>query len=289
VPIDGQLLQWVADVMGEQPVEVRGLRDGGSPWRLQLRERALVLRVGARGDSEAMRVEQLGQELVAARGFAVPQIIASDVDHDPPLLLMTAVRGASTIPMHRPTERLRTLGAACARLHAITVAAEDGLPRRGRPIAGVDFATLRAQQPSQPLLVRAEQVVRDYVPHGADGLVHGDFWQGNTVWDGDDLVAIIDWDCVGVGQAGVDLGSLRCDAAVCFGLPAAADPLAGWQTEAGRDADDVAYWDAVAALSTPPDMGWFAQAIGGQGRTDLTREVLVGRRDEFLAAALDAL
>jgi aminoglycoside phosphotransferase (APT) family kinase protein len=287
MPIDGRLLQWAADVMGEQPVEVSGLRAGGTPWLLQFHDRALVLRVA--DEHESARVEQLGLELAAAHGVAVPRIIAADVDHDPPLLLIDAVRGSSAIPRDRPTQRLRTLGAASARLHAIPVEPDAGLPRRDRPIASVDFAALRAQQPSQPLLVRAERVVREYQPSGPDGLVHGDLWQGNAMWAGDRLAALIDWDCAGVGPAGVDLGSLRCDAAICFDPAAANDVLEGWTAETGRPADDIAYWDVVASLSTPPDMGWFVEAISGQGRGDLTQDTLVQRRDGFLAAALDEL
>lgn len=102
----------------------------------------------------------------------------------------------------------------------------------------------------------------------------------------DTLVSVLDWDCAGTGPAGVDLGSLRCDAAVCFGADAAEYVLNGWQTTAQWTADDLAYWDAAAALSTPPDMGWFAQAIGGQGRGDLSQPILLQRRNDFLAAAL---
>jgi hypothetical protein len=36
-------------------------------------------------------------------------------------------------------------------------------------------------------------------------------------------------------------------------------------------------------------MGWFVGALHGQGRTDLTRSLLVDRRDAFLEAALAAL
>jgi len=91
------------------------------------------------------------------------------------------------------------------------------------------------------------------------------------------------------GPAGVDLGSLRCDAALYHGLACADDVRRGWEEAAGRAAADVAYWDVVAALSTPPDMGWFVGAIAGQGRPDLTREILVERRDAFLADALRRL
>ena len=234
-----------------------------------------------------MQIERKGLVLAGAHGIAVPTLIAAS--NDPPLLLIEAVQGSSAIPRERPTERLRRLGELAARLHNIHVPFGFGLPQRDRSIPDVDFDALRAQLPPQPLFVRAEEVVRSHRPSGPDGLVHGDLWQGNAIWDGDEVAAIIDWDCAGTGPAGVDLGSLRCDAATAFGVAAAEDVLAGWQEGAGRPADDVAYWDVVAALSTPPDMGWFVEAVAGQGRSDLSHAVMVERRDDFLRAALDAL
>jgi hypothetical protein len=103
------------------------------------------------------------------------------------------------------------------------------------------------------------------------------------------LAAVLDWDCAGVGPAGIDLGSLRCDAAWCHGLQATDDVLRGWEAEAERPASNVAYWDVVAALASPPDMGWFPESMAAQGRPDLTREVMLERRDAFLAAALSQL
>jgi aminoglycoside phosphotransferase (APT) family kinase protein len=147
---------------------------------------------------------------------------------------------------------------------------------------------LRAQH-SSALLREAEKGVsnrRESDRRGPSGLVHGDLWQGNAVWDGDRLVALIDWDCAGIGPAGVDLSSLRCDAPLCFGLDAADRVLDGWAEAAGRPAEDVAHCDFVAALCTPRDIGWFAESIAGQGRPDLSRELLRSRRDEFLEAAL---
>jgi hypothetical protein len=124
---------------------------------------------------------------------------------------------------------------------------------------------------------------------GKLGLVHGDLWYGNTLWDDGRLTAVLDWDCAGVGPAGIDLGSLRCDAAWCHGAEAAEYILRGWEADAGRPASDVPYWDAVASLASPPDMGRFPVAMAGQGRPDLTREVMLERRDAFLGAALSRL
>jgi hypothetical protein len=51
------------------------------------------------------------------------------------------------------------------------------------------------------------------------------------------------------------------DAAMSYGLDASDHVLDGWQREAQRPALSLAYWDIVAALSTPPDIDWFAGAI----------------------------
>jgi aminoglycoside phosphotransferase (APT) family kinase protein len=149
---------------------------------------------------------------------------------------------------------------------------------------------LRATAPAQPLLEAARERVAAITPADPLGFVHGDLWSGNTLWHSDHLVAVIDWDCAGFGAAGIDLGSLRCDTALCYGLGAVDHVLDGWQHEAGRLADSVAYWDAVAGLSTPPDIGWFLPSISVMtGRPDLTASLLRERRDAFLADALDRL
>jgi aminoglycoside phosphotransferase (APT) family kinase protein len=289
---DDALLTWAvsAAAPGAQVVEVRGLRDGGSPWLLRLRldgrEWGVVLRVGQ--DPVPLHTEVAALTLARRQGVPAPRVVATALDGDPPAVLAEQLAGSSTIPTDRPAARLRALGAAAAALHAIPLTPGPALPRRDRPISGADFAALRRAQPTD-LLTEAERAIADRPVPGAEVFVHGDLWQGNALWVGDDLVGLVDWDCAGAGPAGVDIGSLRCDAAICHGLDAADVVLGGWQDAAGRAAEDVAYWDVVAALCTPPDMGWFVEAIAGQGRPDLDRPALLRRRDEFLRAALDRL
>jgi aminoglycoside phosphotransferase (APT) family kinase protein len=291
---DAGLLGWAVRIAapGSEVIEVRGLRDGGAPWRLRLRrggaDRAVVLRIGE--DPAPLATEAAALEVAAGHGIPAPRLLAADLDRDPPVVLVEAVEGASTIPAERPPARLRALGRAAAALAAVPLVPAPALPRRDRPIATVDFAALRRLPPPRPLLLEAEARLGALPPSRVpEGFVHGDLWQGNALWAGETLAALVDWDCAGAGPAGVDLGSLRCDAAVCFGAAAAADVLAGWEEATGRRAAEVARWDVVAALSTPPDMGWFPGAIAGQGRPDLGRELLRARRDTFLGDALDRL
>jgi aminoglycoside phosphotransferase (APT) family kinase protein len=288
--IDSDLAAWAAAALGsdEPLLEARGLRVGGSPWLVRAARSdgsgaEAVLRVGPAGGSDDILTEANALAAARAAGLPAPRVYAIRDDTEPALLLIERVAGSSRVPMERPTARLRQLGSFAAHLHK--TAPPAGAHRRTRSIPGVDFAALRRAAEPIPVLQRAEAAVSGYTPGGADGFVHGDFWQGNTMWDVDRLVAVIDWDCAGVGPAGIDLGSMRLDAVTAFGIDASDDVLAGWQ-EVGGAAPDLAYCDVVAGLATPPDLDWFVDTIVAQGRPDLTHDLLRARRDEFLENAL---
>jgi aminoglycoside phosphotransferase (APT) family kinase protein len=116
--------------------------------------------------------------------------------------------------------------------------------------------------------------------------VHGDFWQGNTLWDGALFVGSVDWDYAGIGPGGIDLGSLRCDVAVMFGPDAADEVAVGWKEQFGDAPELLAYWDVVSCLSAPADLNFWLPNFHAQGRTDLDITTVTARRDAFLAAAL---
>lgn len=298
---NAQHLAWAVSVLrAETAADVRGLRDGGAPWLIDANRTSdgrtvrAVLRVTAAGpgeDAPPTAREHAGMNVAASAGIPVPQVLGEHVVDGSALLLIEYLPGSGAQPMRADAARLRTLGATAAAIFRATPspAAAALLPAVEHPIPSVDFAALRAQADPQPLLVEAEGRVSETVADPV-GFVHGDLWSGNTLWEVGDLRAVLDWDCAGIGAAGVDLGSLRCDAAMCFGGDAADEVLAGWESAAGRAADSVAYWDVVAALSTPPDIAWFAPAIAGMTeRPDLTASMLRERRDAFLADALRRL
>jgi aminoglycoside phosphotransferase (APT) family kinase protein len=290
---DAVALGWAADVIGCRDLAVvRGLREGGAPWLLRAGDRELVLRVGEPADAASFATEVAALRLASQASIPVPRLLAHDngTTAGIPLMLAEYLPGSSQIPPELDPSRLRDLGALASRLHAVTLQPSDELPARDRPIADVDFSKLRREQEPRALLEEAEALITRIRPAGGqDVFVHGDLWQGNSVWRGGQLTGLIDWDCAGSGAPGIDLGSLRCDAAICYGLQAPDHVLAGWERAAGRAAEDVAYWDVIGALATPPDMDWFADAISDQGRRDLDRATLLERRDAFLAQALDRL
>ena len=284
----GDALEWAAGILESEVAVVRGLREGGAPWLLRAGGRVAVLKDGRPGQAALFATEAAALRFAAAAGLPVAAVLGYDGGTR---MLLECLPGASQIPREPDGRRLRALGAAAARIHAVHLDPAGKLPVRDRPIADVDFAGLRREHGASRLLLDAEQIVARARPAGERAaFVHGDLWQGNTLWDGNVLSGLLDWDCAGAGPAGIDLCSLRCDTAACFGAGAADLVLDGWQQEAGHPADNVAYWDAVAALSTPPDMARVAATIADQGRPDLNDGPLLNaRRDAFLRQALRRL
>jgi aminoglycoside phosphotransferase (APT) family kinase protein len=295
---DAALVAWAVAALGDAGTggRWRGLREGGSPWLLELPGGGTaVLKVVPAGARERAATEVAALEIAGSHGLPVPRVLAADLDAAVVAgnlaVLTTVLPGASRVTGPPPPARFRALGALAAAIAAVPappVSAE--LPARRRSIPDVDFAALRRAAPQRPLLVAAEETLADVrPPERPPVFVHGDLWQGNTLWDGDTLTGVVDWDGAGSGAAGIDLGSLRCDAWMSTGREAAAAVLAGYEEAAGRPADDVAYWDVVAALCTPPTIDWFTDAIRDQGRTDLDQPMLLARRDAFLRDALHRL
>jgi aminoglycoside phosphotransferase (APT) family kinase protein len=303
--LEPELFGWALTALrpapGEHGVQRVGLREGGSPWRIELDDgTGAVLRVAPAAERQHLETELAALELAGRHGLPVPRVIAADLDgavvEGRLAVLMSLLPGSSRSHGAAPSQdRFRALGVLAATIAAVPAPRPSAaLPVRARPIPSLDFVALRRAEPVRPLLAAAEETLAELpVPDRPAVFVHGDLWQGNTLWsggaDGATLTGVVDWDCAGVGPAGIDLGSLRCDAAMTSGREAADAVLAGYEETVGRPADDVAHWDVVAALATPPAIGWFTDAIRDQGRSDLDQPTLLHRRDAFLRAALARL
>ena len=302
------VLAWAAAAIGPGATlrSAVTLRAEAGPWLLHIEAGGpvtrAVLKTGPNSQFEELAPEAAALELAESYGLPTPRLIAVDLKGEEagaPALLTTMLEGSSRVPLVAGETRLRALGAAAAAVHRISVEPTERLPRRDRHMPWIDFAAMRregqaeageASRSSSELLQTADDVLRS-LPPPADpsAFVHGDLWHGNTLWIGDTCMGIIDWEAAGAGSYGIDLGSLRWDAALLYPPGAADEVLAGWEAEAGRRAENVAYWDVVAALNTPADMTAYEPSMQQAGRPDLDGATLTARRDEFLTAALDRL
>src|SRR5512133_2677998 len=301
-----QVLRWVAGVVGgmrvlsvENPSRSTHRPPGTFRLRVEGTSTAatdLILKVSVpRWITDGMVITNArALRLAETHGLAGPRLIAADLDgraSGTVATLETFLSGSSDLSPMVSAARLREAGAAIARVNAVVLESQTDLPHRPRPIAVDDRATerWRGRMPTTPLLEEADERVRSHrVPAAVSVLVHGDVWGGNMLWEGDRCVALIDWKTAGVGDPGVDLGSLRLQMALQYGQDAPAHVLEGWQRQAGRAAVAVPYWDAVAALNTPTVLHGWVPGFADDG-SPLDAAAVTERRDAFLRTALDQL
>jgi aminoglycoside phosphotransferase (APT) family kinase protein len=293
-----EALAWASKAAGGAAVDsVEPLGVAGGLWLLRLGgAMQLCLRLGDPQDAtmrSRFETEAAALVLMQDHQLAVPRLVAADLAGtvDGRLALLRTVRTGSSLIPHGPRPaRLRALGAAAAAIHSITPPAQAGLAVRTGPIADTDFAPARSSpEPGTAVSEARRRIAGLDRPSEAHVLVHGDLWQGNILWVEDRLSGILDWDRAGIGPAGIDLGYLRFDVVMTYGLAAADEVVAGWEEASGQQAQDVAYWDIVAALAVPPDLLEWLPFWHDQGRPDLTAQLLNTRRDEFVRAALGDL
>lgn len=181
------------------------------------------------------RREMAALALLATSGIPAPEVVAADPDAkecDVPAILM------ARLPRHRPRARgdvvafLAQLGEALIRIHAVNGGAREVIP---------SYRThndLRAPRPpgwsQRPRLwERAFEAVAD-APRERATFIHRDYHPGNTLWAGGRLTGSVDWTAASWGPPGVDLGHMRWNLAMDFGLEAAEEFLSLYLSMAGR-------------------------------------------------------
>jgi aminoglycoside phosphotransferase (APT) family kinase protein len=282
------LLNWLVTELGSRMTvdAVRSLHGGESPWWIDLTAPGgSTFSSVLRSPSSRIGPDQIATNAAALavaekHGLPAPRLLAADLDGqvaETSASLETVVPGTSTWPAAPSRALLRAAGAAIARVHTVILDPQPQLPFRPRPIAVDDFAQDRrvGRMPSTALLELADERVQAIkAPDVPVVFVHGDVWPGNTVLAGGGVRALIDWKTAGVGNPGVDLGELRKQVAVRYDDDAPGHVLRGWERASGARADDIPYWDAVAALNTP---------------TESYSRSAARRRDDFLRAAIAQL
>lgn len=292
---DGTALSWAITTLspGALLVEVCDLHDGFGPWLVRCAPPssspvyAGVLRVAADAADgkgpQYVRTEAAAMRIAEQFGVAAPRLVGLDAEGRSAGRVASVQSVVDGEPLGQgpySADRLFSLGERLASVHRVSIEPSAELPIRRRAMDGGEgFLTERRRYAGSArwvagkrLLRRAEaELAQRPRPRDRIGLVHGDAWVGNAMALDGRCSGLFDWGSAGVGHPGVDVGYARLSAALTYGVHAAADVLAGWEAGTGEPLASIAYWDVVAALVTPPDLG---------PATDV--------RDAFLLRALDA-
>ena len=222
----------------------------------------LVLRRWARPEwrreDPDFTVEREARVLAVVAGVPVPtpRVVAADPAGeacDVPALLVTRLPGRAPGLPRDPDGFLAQLASALPAIHAAEPPVGAPLPAHHRyyePHAVQPPAWSRRPE----LWARAVAVAAGDPPPEPDCLIHRDYHPENTLWSRGRLTGVVDWTSGSWGPPAVDLGHMRWNLAVTYGLDAADAFLAHHRALDPAASAHQPYWDVAAVIDVAPEL-----------------------------------
>ncbi len=213
-------------------------------------------------------------------GLPVAQPLYLARDHAPPYFIATYLAGSPRFAADDRPAFCRRLAEVLAEIHGVDLARRDlsFLPRQADRLAEYLDAAGPGDERIRDAMRRAAHLIK---PTGR-ALLHGDFWLGNLLWQGDKLSGIIDWEDAMLGDPLADLGKSRLEMLWALGEQAMAEYSARYLAlNPQLDASALPFWDLWGAARLPHYASFAADASNAAA--------MRGQYDRFIQAAIDAL
>jgi len=180
-------------------------------------------------------------------GLPVPEALYRSEAHQLPFLITAFVEGRARFDAPHRAAFSRRLAEALNSIHTLDLSEYEFsfLPH-------IDDAINRDRAPHTSELRKIHEALQAALPRvefNAPALLHGDFWPGNLLWNGDELAAIIDWEDAMLGDPLVDLGKSRLEVLWALGPEALNDYTAAYLAlNQNLNATALPFWDLWGAF-----------------------------------------
>ncbi|HEX7600535.1 MAG TPA: homoserine kinase [Polyangiaceae bacterium] len=217
-PVDAEeLARFIHHVLGEKVVSYRGIEAGSvnSNFAVELPGRALFLRLYEEQEFSGAEREAKLVATLAARGVPTPAPLAAPdgalvrVLSSKPAALFPWRAGTSTCQAAVSPVRAQSVGRALAQVHRAGLDLTLWPSRFGEPELESRLArigadrTYGAEAPGLRAALAQIGALRDRsLPRG---LVHGDLFRDNVLWEGDRITALLDFESASEGVLAYDL------------------------------------------------------------------------------------
>lgn len=181
-----------------------------------------------------------------------------------------------------PKDWARKLAITLAKIHSIPCGEETRaflLDANAEATWFLNSETAPGYMRSFPGGTEVWQVLRDAYPciQGVQsGFVHIDYWEGNILWHGNEISAVLDWEEAALGDPAIDVAYARMNIFL-MGLDRTADDfLHIYESEMGATVANLGFWELAASVrpmentedwkvadNTEFDMNIFKQFING--------------------------
>ncbi len=281
----------------EIELPVSETRSGGGIRRAILRRPSpAALRRNPRAADNEFKILQIAHSL----GLAVPAPLYYDPSGQilpSPYLVIEYIEGQPEFNPTDPIAYAQQAAVHLARIHRADISRLDlsFLPQQPEGI----IRTI-ANWPSQLNSALDEGRIREILQaawpiplRNTPALLHGDYWPGNLLWQGDQLAAVIDWEDAALGDPLADLAIARLDLAWIFGQEAMRTFTEHYLSRNNIDLTFLPYWDLCAALRlvrlAGADLAEWAAFFHPYGRTDITEQSIPVQYRYFVEQAMNHL
>lgn len=252
----------------------------GTEFRAILRRRGLW----SRDDNlDAVRAELDVLRLLGSDGIPVPEPLWLDETgiFDEPAALIEFIDGAPLMAPEDPVHYTTQLALMLVRLHDIT----PDPTVRSRLRNYNEQETEHLAQAELPDYVSGHhlgaklwgtmQAELDMVNLETGIFLHGDYWPGNTLWRGQELAAVVDFEEVGIGDPALDVATAIINYRFEPWRDAAANFLTVYQTETGRTLESLRFWMLRELRRPMPDIArWLPSFKEISSRPGITADQL---------------
>ena len=213
-------------------------------------------------DDRKTRFESATLQLLAENQIPAPELIIGEDEAGEilgrPAIVISYLDGVSGFRPLDSHNWARQLARAIGQVHNVEL--PDDLKSKLKPAHEVVRRWMNSTEPPG-VFARHEfgaelwDAMRELWPDvdaSADNLVHADFWNGNTVWKDEKLVAITDWEMPALGEPTSDVGYILADAAY-IELDVDQTFTSAYEHATGRTVKNLLFWKMAAAVRLLPD------------------------------------
>ena len=169
-------------------------------------------------------------------------------------LLLEWVEGCVKIPGHSANIRLEQMADYLREIHQTRIPALANLHKLIDPVAEL-LAVLQASSRWDDLCLRLRRL-KDMTYRDDHKLLHGDFWQGNVIWNmTGEIAAVIDWEDASLGDPVFDVASACLELEYSYGLEGAMHFHSRYAKHMDLDPFRFALWKALAGAHAGQNMG----------------------------------
>lgn len=289
-------------------VATSALAGGLSSWMTEIEierpdasRHRLVVRRGRRPDAQrhtlpfSAEFELLGYLGACGLPVARPRAF-DDSAHILPqaYMVLDFVEGSTRFTTDDPAGMAIRLADVLAAIHGVdtTSAALPALPLQVDRMQDWVITDLDRRPPDHSL--REAMVRRNLDAHWPPSatepcLLHGDYFPGNIVWDGDAVAAVIDWEAAAIGDPMADIATTRLDLRWAFGTAMAEAFTDRYLAITGRSTATLPIWELVVSLRPAGALSLWAGDMVEHGRPDITADVMRREQHAYVDSALERL